>query len=93
MKEKGFNEEDVKICLDANKQNSLTTSYFLLMKKHLMNGGMSTADISSVYFDSKLLDPIVRVHKRKYTKYIAPIIGFLDESMMKSLNSNRSQSN
>lgn len=31
------------------------------MKKYLMNGGNSTADINSIYFDSKLLDPIVRV--------------------------------
>ncbi|CAD8087328.1 unnamed protein product [Paramecium sonneborni] len=86
LKERGFNEDYVKICLDANKQNNVTTSYFLLMKKHLMNGGISTADINSIYFDSKLLEPIQRVQK-------SPALSFLDESMLKTLNSNRSQSN
>ncbi|CAD8067257.1 unnamed protein product [Paramecium primaurelia] len=86
LKERGFNEDYIKICLDANKQNNVTTSYFLLMKRHLMNGGISTADINSVHFDQKLLEPIQRVQK-------APILGFLDESMLKTLNSNRSQSN
>ncbi|CAD8151667.1 unnamed protein product [Paramecium octaurelia] len=86
LKELGFDEEYVKICLDANKQNNVTTSYFLLMKRHLMNGGISTADINSVYFDSKLIDPIQRAQKD-------PVPGFLDESMLKTLNSNRSQTN
>ncbi|CAK86205.1 unnamed protein product (macronuclear) [Paramecium tetraurelia] len=86
LKERGFNEDYVKICLDANKQNNVTTSYFLLMKRHLMNGGMSTSDINSVHFEPKLLEPIQRTQK-------APILGFLDESMLKTLNSNRSQSN
>ncbi|CAD8162002.1 unnamed protein product [Paramecium pentaurelia] len=86
LKERGFNEDYIKICLDANKQNNVTTSYFLLMKRHLMNGGISTADINSVHFDQKLLEPIQRVQK-------APMLGFLDESMLKTLNSNRSQSN
>ncbi|CAD8061097.1 unnamed protein product [Paramecium primaurelia] len=87
LKELGFNEDYAKICLDANKQNNVTTSYFLLMKRHLMNGGISTADINSVYFDQKLLDPIQRVQK-------AQIPQFIDESMLQSLNTTqRSQSN
>ncbi|CAD8081073.1 unnamed protein product [Paramecium sonneborni] len=86
LKEKGFNEDYVKICLDANKQNNVTTSYFLLIKRHLKSGGISTADINSVYFDQKLLEPIQRTQKSR-------ALGFLDESMLKTLNSNRSQSN
>lgn len=34
MKKNGFDREYVLKCLDANQSNSLTTTYFLLCKKH-----------------------------------------------------------
>ena len=37
-------EEYVRQCIEANKHNSKTTGYYLLLKKHLINGGLSTPD-------------------------------------------------
>ncbi|CAD8043577.1 unnamed protein product [Paramecium primaurelia] len=54
---KGFNSDYIKKCLDANKHNNLTTAYFLILKKHLINGGKSVADINSTNFNEKLLEP------------------------------------
>ncbi|CAG9335007.1 unnamed protein product [Blepharisma stoltei] len=33
-------------CIEANKHNHITTAYYLLLKKHLQNGGTSIADYS-----------------------------------------------
>ena len=33
-------------CIEANKHNHITTTYYLLLKKHLRNGGNSVADLS-----------------------------------------------
>jgi 5'-AMP-activated protein kinase catalytic alpha subunit len=35
-----------KKCLEANKHNNFTTSYYLLLKKYIQNGGYSIADYS-----------------------------------------------
>lgn len=40
---------DIEACqqsLEANRHNNLTTTYYLLMKKFLRNGGISKADPS-----------------------------------------------
>ena len=34
-------------CIEANKHNHITTTYYLLLKKHLRSGGKSLADLSS----------------------------------------------
>ncbi len=36
--------EYAKKCLEANKHNSITATYYLLLKKHLKSGGESIAD-------------------------------------------------
>ena len=36
--------EYVKQCLEANKHNSSTTGYYLLLKKHIKNGGIANFD-------------------------------------------------
>jgi serine/threonine protein kinase len=38
------NPENVKQCLEANKHNSNTTGYYLLLKKHIKNGGSASFD-------------------------------------------------
>lgn len=43
------------MCIDANKHNHITTSYHLLLRKHLLEGGESEADINSKKFDANLL--------------------------------------
>lgn len=40
-------------CLEANKHNHITATYFLLLKKHLKNGGDSVADPRSPKYDPK----------------------------------------
>jgi len=37
-------EQHVLLNLEANKHNRVTTTYFLLLKKHLKDGGKSIAD-------------------------------------------------
>ena len=61
---KGFSEDYILKCIDANKHNNVTTAYFLLLKKHLMKGGQSAADINSTNFDERLLIPKARPLKR-----------------------------
>ena len=39
-----LNIEYVRQCIEANKHNSKTTGYYLLLKKHLVNGGEPTPD-------------------------------------------------
>jgi 5'-AMP-activated protein kinase catalytic alpha subunit len=52
-------------CIDANKHNHVTTTYHLLLKKHLQAGGKSQADINSTDFDITLLEPKPRPTKCK----------------------------
>ena len=57
MKELGFDIEFTKKCLDANKHNNVTTTYYLLLKVHRQNGGQSHADINSPNFNEILAKP------------------------------------
>jgi 5'-AMP-activated protein kinase catalytic alpha subunit len=42
-------------CLEANRHNHSTTSYYLMLKKHLRDGGASKADLGSKNFDKSLI--------------------------------------
>jgi hypothetical protein len=42
--------EYAKKCIEANKHNHVTTTYYLLLQKHLRNGGKSSADLSNPSF-------------------------------------------
>jgi 5'-AMP-activated protein kinase catalytic alpha subunit len=53
----GFELDYAQKCLDANKHNHVTTTYYLLLKKFHQNGGRSPADINSDIFDRALLMP------------------------------------
>lgn len=53
----GFQFDYVQKCLDANKHNHVTTTYYLLLRKFYQNGGQSIADINSDTFDKSLLMP------------------------------------
>ena len=37
----GFSEDFTRKCLEANRHNGATTAYYLLMKKHMRQGGTS----------------------------------------------------
>mmetsp|Transcript_11026 Transcript_11026/g.11074 ORF Transcript_11026/g.11074 Transcript_11026/m.11074 type:complete len:318 (-) Transcript_11026:159-1112(-) len=42
----GYDLEHTRKCLEANKHNHVTSAYYLLLKKHLDQGGISVADYS-----------------------------------------------
>jgi 5'-AMP-activated protein kinase catalytic alpha subunit len=63
METKSFNPDYTRKCLDANKHNHITTTYYLLLKRHLIAGNNSKADINSNDFDSSLIQPIPRPQK------------------------------
>ena len=44
MSELNINIDYARKCLEANKHNHVTATYYLLLKKHLKNGGESIAD-------------------------------------------------
>jgi len=47
-----FSLSNAKKCIEANKHNHVTTSYYLLLQEHLRNGGKSNADLASPAFVS-----------------------------------------
>lgn len=46
-----INVEYARKCLEANKHNHITATYYLLLKKHLKSGGDSIADPRSPKYD------------------------------------------
>ena len=55
MMGKDYNPEYVSKCLEANRHNGITTTYYLTLKKYIRNGGNSLCDLSSSNFNSHLL--------------------------------------
>lgn len=46
----GFDPEYTKKCIEANKHNAATTTYYLLLQKFVREGGKTSADLSSPSF-------------------------------------------
>ena len=57
MEEYGFNREEAKQNLLANRHNHITTSYYLLLKKIVKAGGRSIADLVSDEFLEYMAKP------------------------------------
>eukprot|EP01017_Pseudomicrothorax_dubius_P034975 TRINITY_DN4849_c0_g2_i1.p1 TRINITY_DN4849_c0_g2~~TRINITY_DN4849_c0_g2_i1.p1 ORF type:complete len:636 (-),score=86.67 TRINITY_DN4849_c0_g2_i1:52-1959(-) len=55
LREYGFEIDFARKCVESNKHNSVTSTYFLLLKKYRMLGHHSSADIHSEKFDPALL--------------------------------------
>ena len=51
MEELKINIDYARKCLEANKHNHVTATYYLLLKKHLKNGGDSIADPKSASYN------------------------------------------
>eukprot|EP00826_Nyctotherus_ovalis_P012849 TRINITY_DN1341_c0_g1_i23.p1 TRINITY_DN1341_c0_g1~~TRINITY_DN1341_c0_g1_i23.p1 ORF type:complete len:421 (+),score=84.19 TRINITY_DN1341_c0_g1_i23:73-1335(+) len=47
----GFSTEYTQKCIEANKHNSATTTYYLLLQRFIRAGGKSVADLSSPLFE------------------------------------------
>lgn len=71
MEEYNFKPEDVKTAILTNKHNHITTTYYLLLKKFIRQGGNSIADLSSPEFMrymimmNKMNNKLVKVSKPK----------------------------
>lgn len=57
LTEMGLDIEKTQSCLQANRHNNLTTTYYLAFKKFIKEGGESNCDLASKDFDKTLLDP------------------------------------
>lgn len=57
----GFEHSFTKKCIEANRHNDATTTYYLLLKKFVREGGISKAYLGSPYFDSSLIEPLRKV--------------------------------
>lgn len=55
----GIDKEKTKESLIRHENNSLTATYYLIVKKHVMEGGISISDIGSEFFIPKLLPKVV----------------------------------
>lgn len=70
----GINREELICSLDANNHDNLTTSYYLLLKKHLKEGGQSKADINSEIFDVSLIEPKKNADQKDHQNYLNKLI-------------------
>lgn len=52
-----FNKEEVRELIMANRHNHITTTYYLILKKHLKMGRTSVADLSSDQYIRYINDP------------------------------------
>lgn len=59
--ELGFDLSFTRKCIEANRHNDATTTYYLLLKKFVRDGGISKAYLGSKYFDSSLIEPLRKV--------------------------------
>ena len=50
IEEFGFNKEEARANLIANKHDHITTTYYLILKKHIRDGKTSVADLVSKEF-------------------------------------------
>lgn len=60
-----YNVDFTAKCIDANEHNQVTTCYYLLMRKRVVAGGASVADINAEDFDSSVIAPYYKNAKRK----------------------------
>lgn len=65
----GFQSEFTKKCIEANRHNDCTTTYYLLLKKHIKNGGTSKTYLGSETFDKTLIEPLKKVFQPQSTNF------------------------
>ena len=57
----GFDSDFTKKCIEANRHNNATTTYYLLLKKFVRGGGVSYTSLGSKHFDPVLIEPPKRI--------------------------------
>jgi|LauGreDrversion4_2_1035121.scaffolds.fasta_scaffold929166_2 hypothetical protein len=50
LEEFGFNKEEARVNILANRHDHITTTYYLILKKHIRDGKTSVADLVSKEF-------------------------------------------
>lgn len=76
MKLLGLDPDYVSKCLEANRHNNATTTYYLSLRKFIIEGGQTACDLSSKSFDKSILEP----NKRKNTCNNTMIDNFFTKS-------------
>jgi len=97
MEECDFKADEVRTAILTNKHNHITTTYYLLLKKFIRQGGNSIADLSSPEFMrymimmNKMNHNMVKVSKPKQIKRLkSSDEDFLTENLLdESLNSSK----
>lgn len=56
--------EKTQNCIEANRHNNETTTYYLAFKKFIKEGGKSSCDMSSNQFNKMLLEPTTSNNRR-----------------------------
>ncbi len=56
-----FDLDFTKKCIEANRHNDATTTYYLMLKKHIRQGGTSKTYLGQKEFDPSLIEPIKKV--------------------------------
>ncbi|CAD8060418.1 unnamed protein product [Paramecium sonneborni] len=70
----GFSCEYAEKCIETNRHNNVTTTYYLLLKKYIMAGNKSIADINSEHFEPQKISIKQYTHTdRKYINQINPL--------------------
>ena len=64
----GNDPDFTKKCIEANRHNSETTTYYLLLKKHIKNGGISEACLGSKDFKPQLIEHSKVAHHSSKTE-------------------------
>ena len=57
----GFDIDFARRCIEANRHNNATTTYYLLLKRFVREGGISKTALGSKHFDPSLIEPPKRV--------------------------------
>lgn len=64
MKSFSYDPDYVSKCLEANRHNNVTTTYYLALKKHIRNGGGLSSDRSHKDISKSFIEP----HKKQSIK-------------------------
>jgi 5'-AMP-activated protein kinase catalytic alpha subunit len=64
LAEMRIDTEKAQSCLEANRHNHLTTTYYLSLKKYIREGGESPCDLAAKSFDQSLLEPVGSNNRR-----------------------------
>ncbi|CAD8052449.1 unnamed protein product [Paramecium primaurelia] len=70
----GIQSEHAEKCIETNRHNHITTTYYLLLKKYILAGNKSIADINSEQFEAQRISTRQSTYTdRKFINQINPL--------------------